>query len=76
MNFHIKQALISVDQMVNATFLGGWADETVSARCWRCRGDLMWGIAEDVVNFIFGADHCFKSYLSEVKRRQSPAAER
>lgn len=31
-----KQVLVALDQLVNALF-GGWADETLSSRCWRKR---------------------------------------
>ena len=36
-----KQVLVALDQLVNALF-GGWADETLSSRCWRKRDKTGW----------------------------------
>ncbi len=37
----MKQVAIAIDQLLNA-LLGGWADETLSARMWRHRGLPWW----------------------------------
>ena len=70
------QFAIAVDQCFNA-LLGGWADETFSSRCYRCRNDSKkWWYAYKAVNHIFFwmADHCQSAYHSEVIRRNSPPA--
>lgn len=68
----IKQILIAIDQLINAIF-GGWADETLSARCWRCRERQPYKLLEPVINrLFFDPMHCFYSYISERKRAQLP----
>ena len=64
----IKQIAIAIDQLVNA-MLGGYADETLSARAHRTQSPL-----ERYINLIFlwDEDHCRASYLSELERRQLP----
>ena len=70
-----KQVLVSLDQMVNA-LLGGWADETLSSRCWRLRHLPAWGTARRVLDAVAGLlgdkDHCRASYNSEWLRLQCP----
>ena len=62
----VKQILIAVDQLAN-TLIGGWADETLSARAWR----EQWRIRPliDTV-FFFDPDHCRASFESERLRLQ------
>lgn len=71
----LKQVLVSLDQMLNA-LLGGWADETLSSRCWRLRHLPAWGAARRVLDFVAGLlgdkDHCKASYESEWLRLQCP----
>jgi len=69
----MRQFLISIDQVLN-TVLGGWADETLSARAWRLRErSAFWKYAMHVINAIFlDSTHCAKSYASELMRRQLP----
>lgn len=69
----MRQFLISVDQVLN-TMLGGWADETVSARAWRMREcSKFWRYAMVLINAVFfDSEHCSKSYVSELTRRQLP----
>jgi len=69
----MRQFLISVDQVLN-TMLGGWADETVSARAWRMREhSRFWRYVMFFINTIFfDSLHCSKSYASELSRRQLP----
>lgn len=68
------QFAIALDQLFNA-LLGGWADETLSARVWRNKSrSWYWKALYWLINTIFfwQDDHCFQSYNSEVKRNQLP----
>ena len=71
----VKQVSIAIDQTLNALFCG-WADETLSSRCWRNRNRPGWKQARhivDVVAKLLGdANHCESSYRSERLRLQSP----
>ena len=69
----MKQVLVAFDQFLNS-LVGGWADETFSARCWRLRQQPVWGAVRLVVDSIifFDANHCEESYKSEVLRLQCP----
>lgn len=64
----LKQIAVAFDQLVNA-LLGGYADETLSARAHRTQSPL-----ERYLDAIFFWDenHCRASYLSELERRQLP----
>lgn len=72
----LLQILIALDQMANA-LLGGYADETLSARAHRMREKRQryWGWTANAIDAIFfwEDDHCRKSYESEFLRRQLPA---
>ena len=73
-----QQAAIAFDQFVNA-LCGGWADETLSARCWRLRqAHAGWRCARMVVDGIFfwQKDHCRAAYVSETLRLHSPPEHR
>jgi hypothetical protein len=68
----LLQTAIAVDQTVNA-ILNGWADETLSARCYRQRMNGKWMYRwYRFINalFFWQDDHCKDSYLSEVDRNQ------
>lgn len=67
------QILVAVDQLAN-TLLGGWADETLSAKAHRCRSRAGWDIARRVINGIFfwQTNHCLASFNAELERRQLP----
>lgn len=68
----MKQILIAVDQLGN-TLIGGYADETISSRCWRLRTtSRAWAAVRAVVDTFFGAGHCQSSYESERLRLQAP----
>ena len=75
---HLKQILIGIDQLFNTLF-GGYADETISSRCYRGailakEPKLKWRVAYKLVNgLFFDANHCKAAYVSEIKRRQYPA---
>ena len=72
MRTYVLQVLIAFDQLIN-TLLGGWADETLSARAHR-----EMPLLEKVIDciFFFQPQHCYKSYLAEKARLQSPVEER
>lgn len=68
-SWHLKQLFIALDQLAN-TILGGWCDETLSARVWRerCKPAI---ILIDAL-FFWQRHHCCGAYLSERKRKQLP----
>jgi hypothetical protein len=76
---YCKNVLIAIDQLTN-TICGGFPDETISAVCWRKsleRGHYGHKFLKFVLDITFSPvkqDHCFQSYLSEVKRSQLPAS--
>lgn len=70
--------LIATSQFFN-TLTGGMPDETFSARMWRLELDENWfgKLVRPCIDWFFRTffndiDHCFESYLSEVKRNQLP----
>ena len=70
----LEQIPIALDQLVNTIF-GGWADETISSRAWRKRGDGRgWALLRKVIDAIFfwQKDHCKTAYESELQRRHLP----
>lgn len=69
----MKQIAIAIDQLLN-TILGGWADETLSARMWRHRGLPWWQEARWLVDklFFWQPNHCYQSFVSELQRKQLP----
>jgi hypothetical protein len=69
--FH--EILIAVDQLGNA-LLGGWADETFSARCYRMSlQSKYWKVAEVLLNTIMlSKTHCKDAYHGEQWRDNSP----
>jgi hypothetical protein len=71
----MKQFFIAFDQLLN-TMLGGYADETLSARAWRTEQDekLFGKFFRPLIDtiFFFDPDHCFYSYISEKRRKQFP----
>jgi len=74
---HFEQTAIAVDQWINAAFFGGYADETLSARCWRERDkSRFWHYMRICVDGLFRCfgqkNHCYQSYLSECQRKQLP----
>ena len=76
----LMQVLIALDQLANA-LLGGFSDETLSARAYRNdskTGKRRWRIARRVIDtlFFWEVDHCFHAFMSEVDRRQYPPSYR
>ena len=76
---HWHQILLAIDQLANV-LLGGYADETLSARAHRMRvkGHKYWGWTAGAINLLFfwQVDHCLSAYRAEVLRRQYPEAYR
>jgi hypothetical protein len=66
----IKQVLNALDQLANTLF-GGFADETLSARCHR-EGRKTAVRVIDMLFFFWETDHCKQSYQSEMLRLQLP----
>ena len=73
----IEQVLIAIDQLLNA-FCNGMADETLSSRAHRRQHkNRFWKHARKYIDlffllFFFQKNHCYQSYLSEVKRKHVP----
>lgn len=71
----LNQMLVAIDQLANA-FLGGYADETLSARAYRMqvKGHKYWGWTAGFINtlFFWQNNHCRGAYHSEVNRKQYP----
>lgn len=71
----MKQFLIAIDQLLN-TILGGYADETLSARAWRAERDekIFGKIFRPLIDVVLFFDpmHCYTSYISEKERKQFP----
>lgn len=65
---------IAVDQLVNAV-LGGYADETMSARSWRLRAVRPYSWLRPAIDrlFFWQPNHCESAYESEKTRYQLPA---
>lgn len=82
LQFWLLQVLIALDQLINALLpiRDGWADETLSARCWRKSQQenplIGWCIARFVVDLVFFAEpkHCKIAYEREQQRMHSPPA--
>lgn len=70
----LKQLAIVIDQGLNV-LCGGYADETLSARAYRCRDTKPhWRKAMRVIDTVFfwQPEHCKESFVSERERRQLP----
>jgi len=70
---YLVNFLIAFDQLAN-TVLTGEPDETISARCWRNRDKRYWKHFRQFVDLLFfiQKNHCYKSYLAEIHRKQFP----
>lgn len=76
----VAQVLVALDQALNAV-LGGFADETLSARAYRNDspvGKRRWRIARRAIDalFFWQDRHCFKAFMAEIDRRQYPPSYR
>lgn len=70
-----KQVLIAFDQFCN-TLCDGMADETLSARAWRCRKtSKKWAVIQRWIDrlFFWQPHHCLGAYKHEFKRSQLPS---
>jgi len=70
----LKQVAIAIDQLGNA-LIGGYADETISARCYREQfTSKRWAIMRVFVDTLlfFDKNHCYEAHLSEMKMKQLP----
>lgn len=69
----LKQIAIAIDQLAN-TILGGYADETMSARCWRLRRFYPYRFLRPAIDTVFfwQLDHCRLSHEAELQRLQAP----
>ena len=77
MEIDVKQVLIAIDQVLNSLWWSkydgkGYADETISARAWRLKDKHS---LYKYINklFFWQENHCEKSYLDEVARKQLPS---
>lgn len=70
----LQQIAIAVDQLVN-TILGGYADETMSSRCWRLRAEQPYRTLRWLIDKLlwFDPDHCRTSCISEQRGKQLPS---
>jgi hypothetical protein len=72
----LYQNLIALDQQINTLF-NGKADETISARCYRCNDRNPYKWMEKCINWLYkplqGPDHCKHAYEKEFNGRQRPA---
>lgn len=74
---YFKNILIALDQLLNTIFRG-MPDETLSARAYRLeqeRGRKWPRFFIDLILF-FDEDHCYRSFVSEIERRQLPPSMR
>ena len=70
--FHAWQILVGIDQLVNA-ILGGYADETLSSRCYRNAQKYWYAkLGQKILDLIFlpfGREHCKQAYESELNNK-------
>jgi hypothetical protein len=68
------QVAVALDQLINAA-AGGYADETMSARCWRLRARRPYSLLRPIIDGIFfwQKNHCETAYESERLRSHLPA---
>lgn len=58
MSHYLNNVLRVSSRWINTVFFGGYPTETVSGRCYE--EDLIWVV---VLDFIFGQNHCYESWL-------------
>jgi hypothetical protein len=77
---YLFNIFVALSQLGN-TILGGYPDESMSARAWRTSSHGKWPgvLTKPLIDFVFrvvtlGRDkqHCKDAYESEVSRRQFP----
>lgn len=70
----LLQIGLALDQLAN-TLIGGYADESLSARSWRMRErSTGWARARKYIDLLFWRqpNHCQEAYESERLKRQLP----
>lgn len=69
----ILQVAVAFDQLVN-TLAGGYADETMSSRCWRLRAEQPYRALRHAIDkaLWFDKNHCEESFISEQQRKYFP----
>jgi len=69
----LREVAVAFDQLANA-ILGGYSDETISARCWRLREARPYNILRPIIDglFFWQPEHCRASYEAERARSQLP----
>ena len=70
----VRQVLVAIDQLAN-TLLGGWADETLSARAYRMsRSDTRLDRIRKAIDglFFWAPGHCQLAWMAERARKQLP----
>ena len=69
----IEVVLSALDQCLNSLF-GGWADETLSARCGRWSRDGVRDWPRRIIDGLpfWKAGHCLRAYEGECRRLQCP----
>ena len=74
---YFTRVAIALDQLCN-TLVGGSPDETLSARCWRCRARQPWKALRLLVDglFFWQDAHCREAWCSEMARAQLPGSYR
>jgi len=76
MKFYLLQVLIALDQLLNALFFRGWADETLSSRAYRSSrktGSWRWQVCATIINWLArNKNHCYEAFLSERNNNQLP----
>ena len=70
---YVEKVAIALDQLINA-LIGGWPDESLSARAYRWRRDGKTAVPALLINMLFfwQRDHVWSAYQNEVRRRQLP----
>lgn len=73
----VKQVVMALDQLLN-TFLGGYAQERLSSRCWRLKDCEPYTRGQKTIDWValhvFGqVEHCKGSYEQQLAQAYSPA---
>ena len=74
---HWHQIRLAIDQLANV-LLGGYADETLSARAYRahCDGKILGKLFMPPIDSVFGLwqgpNHCRNAYIKEFERKNYP----
>lgn len=70
----LYQVALAFDELLNAIFCDGRADETMSSNCWRMeQAGRPWGFMRPVIDtlFWFDANHCQTSYEAMLLRAKT-----